>query len=235
MPGADITSVATRLLEPGFDVSGFLETRKLVAKPEPKRAATAIAPATSAAKLRGTQVVSMSVALAGLKQRAGTMLVEAGALQAAAGASATSAMPMSTPSPQSQTATAALPSRTSLIPEPHVGVAEPHVALAGIRTAPHQNALDWSARRSAAAPLADDAPIEARFELAGQVVPITSKLCSIGSAPESGVRLNDPSVAYLHAQVSQQGNALYLRDAGTQTGTWGQRRATSRRPRAARR
>jgi pSer/pThr/pTyr-binding forkhead associated (FHA) protein len=34
------------------------------------------------------------------------------------------------------------------------------------------------------------------------------------------VRLNDPAVAYLHAQIMQYGPALYLRDAGTQTGTW---------------
>jgi pSer/pThr/pTyr-binding forkhead associated (FHA) protein len=69
-------------------------------------------------------------------------------------------------------------------------------------------------------PIVSDQPIEARFELLGHALPITGKLCSIGSAPESNVRLNDPGVSYLHAQVTQQGQALYLRDAGTQTGTW---------------
>jgi len=69
-------------------------------------------------------------------------------------------------------------------------------------------------------PIASDSPIEARFEIAGHSLPIVGKLCSIGSAPESSVRLNDGSVAFLHAQIAQQGNALYLRDAGTQHGTW---------------
>jgi pSer/pThr/pTyr-binding forkhead associated (FHA) protein len=69
-------------------------------------------------------------------------------------------------------------------------------------------------------PLVSDQPIEARFELQGHALPITGKLCSIGSAPESSIRLSDPNVAFLHAQVAQQGQALYLRDAGTQTGTW---------------
>jgi pSer/pThr/pTyr-binding forkhead associated (FHA) protein len=69
-------------------------------------------------------------------------------------------------------------------------------------------------------PLPTEQPIEARFELAGRTLPISGKLCSIGSAPDSGVRLEDPAVAWLHAQIAQQGGALYLRDAGTQTGTW---------------
>ncbi|HXK18623.1 MAG TPA: FAD-dependent oxidoreductase [Polyangiaceae bacterium] len=219
--GADITSVATRLLEPGFDVSGFLETRKLLAKPEVKRAATAVAPAASAAKLRGTQIVSMSVALAGLKQRAGTMLVDTGAREAAAGGgSSTSAMPMSSQPPQSQTATSALPSRTSLIPS-RTSLIPSRTSLLPASEPRRTKMLSIGLHAEAPpAPLVSDVPIEARFELGGQSLPIIGKLCSIGSAPESGVRLNDAAVAFLHAQVSQQGNALYLRDAGTQTGTW---------------
>jgi len=217
--GADITSVATRLLEPGFDVSGFLETRKLLAKPEMKRAATAVAPAASAAKLRGTQMVSMSVALAGLKERAGTMLLDTGALQALA-AGGTSAMPLSSQAPHSQTATAALPSRTSLIPS-RTSLIPSRTSLLPASEPRRTKMLSIGLHAEAPpAALVSDAPIEARFEIAGHVVPITGKLCSIGSAPESAVRLNDAAVAFLHAQVSQQGNALYLRDAGTQTGTW---------------
>jgi NADPH-dependent 2,4-dienoyl-CoA reductase/sulfur reductase-like enzyme/pSer/pThr/pTyr-binding forkhead associated (FHA) protein len=219
--GADITSVAERLLQPGFDVSGFLETRKLLAKPEVSRAATRVVPATSAAKLRGTQVVSMSVALAGLKERAGTMLLDSGAMQAVA-SSGTSAMPASSaaPAPQSQVATSALPSRTSLLPNRTSALPSRTSLLpASQPRGTKMLSIGLHAEAPPAAP-ANDTPIEARFEIAGHVVPIAGKLCSIGSAPESGVRLNDPAVAFLHAQVSQQGNALYLRDAGTQTGTW---------------
>jgi NADPH-dependent 2,4-dienoyl-CoA reductase/sulfur reductase-like enzyme/pSer/pThr/pTyr-binding forkhead associated (FHA) protein len=215
--GADITAVTDRLLQPGFDVSGFLETRKLLAKPEVSRAATRVVPAASAAKLRGTQVVSMSVALAGLKERAGTVLLDSGAMQAVSG---TGAMPASSAPAHGQVATSALPSRTSLIPN-RTSALPSRTSLLPASQPRSTKMLSIGLHAEAPpAPPVSDAPIEARFEIAGHVVPITGKLCSIGSAPESGVRLNDPAVAFLHAQVSQQGNALYLRDAGTQTGTW---------------
>ena len=216
--GADITSVAERLLQPGFDVSGFLETRKLLAKPEAKRAMTAVAPSLSAAKLRGTQVVSMSMALAGLKQRAGTMLLDSGALPAAV-AAGTSAMPASSGA-QSHVGITALFSRTSLIPS-RTSLLPSRTSLLPASEPRRTKMLSIGLHAEAPpAPLVTDQPIEARFEVAGHAIPIAGKLCSIGSAPESGVRLGDPAVAFLHAQVSQQGNALYLRDAGTQTGTW---------------
>ena len=102
--------------------------------------------------------------------------------------------------------TSALPGRTSLLP-----ASEPR------RTKMLSIGLHAEA---APQPLVTDVPIEARFEVQGHTLPITGKLCSIGSAEGSAIRLHDPAVAFLHAQVSQHGNALYLRDAGTQTGTW---------------
>ena len=216
--GADVSSVSAQLLDPSFDVAGFLETRKLLAKPEVQRAATRAVPA---AKLRGTQIVSMSVAMAGLSQRAGTALLDSGAMQAVA-APGTLAIPSSRVAgaapnqlPTSQipnrtsalpTRTSALPSRTSLLP-----ASEPR------RTKMLSIGLHAEAPPE---PLVNEQPIEARFEVQGHALPLHGKLCSIGSAPESAIRLNDPAVAFLHAQVSQHGNALYLRDAGTQTGTW---------------
>ena len=213
--GADITNVSQRLLDPSFDVSGFLGTQQLLAKPEAARAATRVAPA---AKLRGTQVVSMSVALAGLKQRAGTALLDSAAI-AAAPASGTAAMPASSqgtapvrtsqiPSRTSElpSRTSQLPSRTSLLP-----ASEPR------RTKMLSIGLHAEAPPQA---LVTEQPIEARFEVQGHALTITGKLCNIGSAEGSAIRLHDPSVAFLHAQVSQHGSALYLRDAGTQTGTW---------------
>jgi NADPH-dependent 2,4-dienoyl-CoA reductase/sulfur reductase-like enzyme/pSer/pThr/pTyr-binding forkhead associated (FHA) protein len=208
--GVDVGNEAQRLLDPSFDVSGFLETRKLLARPEQTRT-TAVAtgpaaPAVPAAKLRGTQVVSLSVALAGLKARAGTALLDSAAMPAAA--TGTSALPSSRPASTSliPSRTSALPSRTSVLP-----ASEPR------RTRMLSIGLHAEAPPE---PLVSDTPIEARFEVKGQALPITGKLCSIGSAPDSAIRLHDPSVAFLHAQVAQQGQALYLRDAGTQTGTW---------------
>lgn len=203
--GVDVGGEAQRLLDPSFDVSGFLETRKLLARPE--KTGTTQATAVPAAKLRGTQVVSLSVALAGIKARAGTALLDSGARAQAAAAPGTMALP------SSRSPTSILPPRTSLIPSRTsvLPASEPR------RTRVLSIGLHAEAPPE---PLVSDTPIEARFELQGHALPITGKLCSIGSAPESNVRLNDASVAFLHAQVAQQGQALYLRDAGTQTGTW---------------
>jgi NADPH-dependent 2,4-dienoyl-CoA reductase/sulfur reductase-like enzyme/pSer/pThr/pTyr-binding forkhead associated (FHA) protein len=204
--GVDVGNEAKRLLDPSFDVAGFLETRKLLARPE--KSSTTQAAAVPAAKLRGTQVVSLSVALAGLKARAGTALLDGAALAQAAAAPSTMALPSSRPGP-----TSVLPSRTSLIPArtSALPAAEPR------RTRVLSIGLHAEAPPE---PLASDTPIEARFEVQGQVLPVLGKLCSIGSAPDSSIRLSDPMVAFLHAQVAQHGQALYLRDAGTQTGTW---------------
>ncbi len=197
---ADVSSVAERLLDPSFDVPGFLETSKLVARPEMKRDATRV---VQAAKLRGTQVVSLGVSLEGLRKRSGTAALDSSAmLQAVAVASGTMALP----SGSMPVSVGARPGGTSLIPASRPR--QTRVLSIGLQAeAPPQ-------------PLASERPIEARFELGGSALPIAGKLCSLGSAPDSNIRLNDPAVAFLHAQVTQQGNALYLRDAGTQTGTW---------------
>jgi pSer/pThr/pTyr-binding forkhead associated (FHA) protein len=179
--GADVSAVTARLLDPSFDVAGFLETRKLLAPPEVQRAATRAVPA---AKLRGTQLVSLGVAL----PAPGTVALPSQALPQAPG-------------------TAVLPLRTSLIP-----------ASAGPRSATRM--LSIGLRAEAPPPRTAQQPVDARLELGGQALPITDKLCSIGSAPDANIRLNDPGAAYLHAQIERHENGLYLRDCGTQTGTW---------------
>jgi nitrite reductase (NADH) large subunit len=223
--GADVSQVSARLLDPSFDVAGFLETHKLVAKPAPKPV-TSSAPAVNAAKLRGTQIVSMSLAMAGLKQRAGTALLDSGALQAVLGGTpGTALLPSSPPSGAGATSqipsrTTALPSRTSAIPS-RTSLLQSHTA-ALVAAEPRRTKMLSIGLHAEAAPqtLVSDHPIEARFELQGHPLPIVGKLCNIGSASDCAVRLQDPAVAFVHAQVSQHGNALYLRDAGSQTGTW---------------
>ncbi|HVY31247.1 MAG TPA: FAD-dependent oxidoreductase [Polyangiaceae bacterium] len=214
--GVDVSSVAERLLEPGFDVSGFLETRKLVAPPEVNKAPRA-KPPVPAAKLRGTQVVSMSAALAGLKERAGTALIYTGAIETMGGTAMMSAPSAARPS---ASPTSVLPQRTSQLPQQTSQLPQ-RTSLLPASEPRRTKMLSIGLHAEAPpAPLAPEQPIEARFELAGQSLVITGRLCSIGSAPESNIRLQDPSVSYLHAQITQHENALYLRDAGTQTGTW---------------
>jgi NADPH-dependent 2,4-dienoyl-CoA reductase/sulfur reductase-like enzyme/pSer/pThr/pTyr-binding forkhead associated (FHA) protein len=212
---ADVGPVAQRLLDPSFDVSGFLETRKLLAPPEAQPAATRAVPA---AKLRGTQAVSLSIAFSGLTARAGTAFLDSAARPLLPAAPGTVALPPS--SGARAASTSLLASRTSLLPSP--------TSLLASRT----SLLPASAPRStrvlsiglhaeaAAEPLPSDAAIDARLTLGGHSFVISGKLSNIGSAPDSSIRLNEPGVAFLHAQITEHAGALYLRDAGTQTGTW---------------
>ncbi len=214
--GADVSGVAERLLDPSFDVAGFLETRKLLAKPELQRGSTRAVPA---AKLRGTQMVSMSTALAGLSQRAGTALLDSGVMQAV-GSPSTVALPNAVASAGHQGLTSALPNSASQLPG---GTSQlpGRTSLLPASQPRRTKMLSIGLHAEAAPePMVSERPIEAHFELQGQVLPLGGKVASIGSAPDSTIRLNDPAVAFLHAQVAQHGNALYLRDAGTQTGTW---------------
>jgi NADPH-dependent 2,4-dienoyl-CoA reductase/sulfur reductase-like enzyme/pSer/pThr/pTyr-binding forkhead associated (FHA) protein len=216
--GADVSSVAERLLDPSFDVSGFLGTQKLLAKPEMQRGSTRAVPA---AKLRGTQIVSMSVALAGLGQRAGTALLDSGVMQAVGGASpSTVALPSLRTPPVGQSSTSALPGRTSQLPS-STSQLPARTSLLPASQPRRTKMLSIGLHAEAPPePLVSEQPIEARFEVQGHVLPVSGKVCSIGSAPDSAIRLHDPAVAFVHAQVAQHGNALYLRDAGSQTGTW---------------
>lgn len=214
--GADVSSVAERLLDPSFDVAGFLGTQKLLAKPEMQRGSTRAVPA---AKLRGTQVVSMSVALAGLGQRAGTALLDSGVMQAL-GSPSTVALPSARTPAAAPFPTSALPNRTSALPN-RTSQLPSRTSLLPASQPRRTKMLSIGLHAEAPPePLASDQPIEARFEVQGHVLPLSGRVCSIGSAPDSAIRLNDPAVAFVHAQIAQHKNALYLRDAGTQTGTW---------------
>lgn len=223
--GADVSQVSARLLDPSFDVAGFLETHRLVARPEAKPV-TGSAPAVNAAKLRGTQVVSMSVALAGLTERAGTALLDSGALQAlVGGAPGTAVLPVSSPGGAARTSqlpsrTSVLPSRTSVLPNSTSLLANHTAAL--VAAEPRRTKMLSIGLHAEAPPAAlpSESPIDARFEVMGRALPVVGKLCSIGTSPECAICLADAAVAFIHAQIEQHGGALYLRDAGSQTGTW---------------
>ena len=45
-------------------------------------------------------------------------------------------------------------------------------------------------------------------------------MTGIGRDPRSGIAIDDPSVSHVHAQISRHGEDLYVRDLGSQTGTW---------------
>lgn len=57
-------------------------------------------------------------------------------------------------------------------------------------------------------------------EMPGKSFPVKIQETDIGQDPRSEIFVNDPSVSYLHAQISRQGDALYLRDLGSRNGTY---------------
>jgi pSer/pThr/pTyr-binding forkhead associated (FHA) protein len=63
-------------------------------------------------------------------------------------------------------------------------------------------------------------PLDARLELHGERYPITRSMFTLGRNHDSDLRIDHESVASLHAQVERHGGVLYLRDAGSRTGTW---------------
>ncbi len=157
----DVSSVGERLLDPSFDVAGFLQTRKLLERPETQREATRAIPA---AKLRGTQALQLAV-------------------------------PRSAPAP---TGTALLPSQP---PRP-------------------TKLLSIGLPAQGPAQAKQTVQLNARLETAGQSIALAGGLSSIGAAVDAAVRLTEPGVGLVHAQIAQQGDAMFLRDSGTRTGTW---------------
>lgn len=202
----DVASVAERLLDPSFDVAGFLETRKLLEKPEAKPTTGGM---PAAAKLRGTQALSLGLRTEAILSSATPARQPTGTSRLSSGTSllSTGASRLSTGASRLSSGTAPLPSSTSPLSA----------------SVPRSSTRVLSIGLHAEAPPAletNNTALDAHFERQGERLPLSGKLSSIGSAPDSTVRLSDPSVAYLHAQVAQHGSALYLRDAGTQTGTW---------------
>jgi pSer/pThr/pTyr-binding forkhead associated (FHA) protein len=63
-------------------------------------------------------------------------------------------------------------------------------------------------------------PLEARLDGFGQSFPIAKPTFSIGRSRDADIPIDHDAVASLHAQIERHGDALYLRDAGSRTGTW---------------
>lgn len=69
-------------------------------------------------------------------------------------------------------------------------------------------------------PDAHAAPLDARLEGMGRSFAIAGPLFNLGRNPDAAVVIDHESVASLHAQITRQGDDLYLRDSGSGTGTW---------------
>ena len=188
--GVDVTTIKHKLLDRGFDFDGWLEARKLMAKP-PASSASSSAPAQSAAKARKTQQVSLGTAL----------LSTAGAASGPATAFS--------PKPVDLSATLGLLVKAAA--ETQAPRATRRLSIESARrgrvAAEHDVTFADGNRgqaRSAGWPCVRDFSADHEH----------------GRSPECQIAFDDPTLSLLHAQIAERGGALYLRDMGSRTGTF---------------
>jgi NADPH-dependent 2,4-dienoyl-CoA reductase/sulfur reductase-like enzyme/pSer/pThr/pTyr-binding forkhead associated (FHA) protein len=218
----DVSPIQDRLLDSSFDTDAWLETQKLFERPA-KRAATAVQAAVpKAAKLRGTQAVHIG----------NDARLPSGALRLVAGqGGGTSVLSRGTALLRIRAATELSSpfggtsafdvsrSGTSLIGAPSSGApsATPQTMASPRGTRVLSIGLQAEEKRPASPA---QTPLDARLEGMGRAFPITAGTFGIGNNPEADVPIAHEAVATLHAQIVRQGDALYVRDAGSRTGTW---------------
>jgi pSer/pThr/pTyr-binding forkhead associated (FHA) protein len=162
----DVSSIRGQLLDPAFDLNGWLQTQALTRKPD-------AAPASAVAaqgKIKGTRAINLADLPASM-------------------------LPQGVPSKAPPTS-------------PSEGV-EPkrplHVTMASAQMPP---------------PIAPIAPIAAYLEGQGRRWELGAAVITVGRDPEAQIVLTDPLVSHVHAQISRHGNELYVRDLGSNAGTW---------------
>jgi NADPH-dependent 2,4-dienoyl-CoA reductase/sulfur reductase-like enzyme/pSer/pThr/pTyr-binding forkhead associated (FHA) protein len=212
----DVSQIQGKLLDPSFDFEGWLGTQKLFEKP-PLRAGTQL---VAGAKLRGTQLVKIGK---------GSPSEERGRFAAVAGGAGTQLVMKGTSLLKRPTAVITLPtpalSRGAASAGP--SSAAPGSATPSTMQSPREGTRMLSIGLHAEATTAIPAalpPLDARLEGMGKSFPITRPTFSIGRNRDADVPIDHEAVASLHAQIERHADALYLRDAGSRTGTWVNRR-----------
>jgi NADPH-dependent 2,4-dienoyl-CoA reductase/sulfur reductase-like enzyme/pSer/pThr/pTyr-binding forkhead associated (FHA) protein len=214
----DVTQVFDRLLDASFDTDAWLETQKLFEPPRAKRAATqAVVP--KAAKLRGTQAVNIgnktelpSAALKLLRGQGSetSVLARGTALLRIRAATELSSIGGTSVLDASRSGTSVLGAGNG-----PPGAAQTTASPRGTRVL----SIGLQAEEKRAV-LPAQTPLDARLEGMGRVFAIGGATFGIGNGPEADVPIAHEAVGTLHAQIVRQGDALYLRDAGSRTGTW---------------
>lgn len=194
-----VVAIREQLLDKGFDVDGWLATRRAARAPEPQ-ARVAIQPA----KIKGTQAIALG-APSNLTKKAPNGAAAGLGAQIVAGTVAI-AIPG-----------AAQAARGDAKPGPH----SPQTVVLGAEGPRATKMLSIGLHAEAPLPApSPQTPLDARFESSGQVWAITGFVAGIGSAEDNHIVINAASVAPLHAQVVRYGDALFLRDLGSRGGTW---------------
>src|SRR5262245_37107797 len=229
----DISDVQDRLLDPSFDAEAWLETQKLF---EPPRAARPgpQAVALRAAKLRGTQVVNLGtdtklpseafrlVAAKGGETSVlgrGTALLRIRSATEASSVSSLGGTSVLGASTSGTSLLGASTSGTSVVSAAGLAAAAKGAPASAVPRGTRVLSIGLQAEEARPAAAATT-PLEARIEGMGRVYPITNPTFGIGNSPDADIPIAHEAVATLHAQIVRQGDVLYLRDAGSRTGTW---------------
>jgi pSer/pThr/pTyr-binding forkhead associated (FHA) protein len=193
----DVSSIADQLLDPAFDLAGWMGRRLLLEKPKDATAASQVA---SAAEMRGTQFVRMGGG-APATQRPVVRGAQAAGAASAPGHAAASAPGSAVGSPPS--------SAPATVPMP----------LSGGGAAPPQTILSIGLKMPA--PLSiRSAEKRAWLEGAGRRWELGAAVVGIGRDPAQPVALQDGGVSSLHAQITVHDGVLFLRDLGSRNGTY---------------
>jgi NADPH-dependent 2,4-dienoyl-CoA reductase/sulfur reductase-like enzyme/pSer/pThr/pTyr-binding forkhead associated (FHA) protein len=195
----DVSSIASRLMDPAFDLAGWLDVAKLVAArrlPE-----VAAGQAVTGAALRGTQYVQL------------VQLTETVRDSTTEGAAHTGTAPAASPPAIGPMAMGQMPMGTrggTVIDAPPAGAPPPgrKMLSIGLPIPP----LDAGAPPSKTAAALED-PSGRRF-------PLDAHATTIGRDPSCQVVLGDPYVSGRHAEITRADTGLYLRDLGSRGGTW---------------
>jgi NADPH-dependent 2,4-dienoyl-CoA reductase/sulfur reductase-like enzyme/pSer/pThr/pTyr-binding forkhead associated (FHA) protein len=239
----DVSAMKGSLLDPGFDLNGWLRTKEIVARPSPAGAAARGGPhVPSGAAIKGTQAINLAQ-LAAMAQSAG------GGGDAKAGAPAggqikgTQAINL-----------AGLAAAMNQKQAPPPGPPPPYVAMAASPAGPAHAGPPGSysppMQAMGAPPPAAHMPHQAAgapdpgsmlsiglrmpshyiaqasasgpaayLESAGRRWDVRAAVVSIGRDPSCPVVISDPGVSHVHAQITRYGQDLFLRDLGSRNGT----------------
>ncbi len=205
----DITSIKTEILQPGFDLRAWMD-KNLLQRDAVQPVAQGVA---TAAQIRGTSVLDMSRA-AELLAKPAASGAKPGSSDAKAGEPGFSAM-------GAQKGALGALGGSALVGEVGKDVKAATMAL-GTQVLTQFNEAPTADTQSAPivpalqAPTARPAVIEsagARYELSG-------RLYRLGRDPKGEIVLTDPGASMIHAHIERHGSAWYLRDLGSQAGTW---------------
>ncbi len=198
----DVSAIENQLLDPTFDIASWYEqatgseNAAFAAVPERVAASHAAAPASVAAgaELRGTSVLDLRQLTQALATGAAATAVDGGQKAVSGGPAASTAFIQEhTSTPENLAATAAL--GTQMLGQFNI---RPQ-AIASPPKATQRKAFMRLGER--------------HMELSGQ-------LCRIGREAGSEIHTLDPSVSFVHAHVERAGENWYLRDLGSEGGTW---------------